>query len=122
MWLSAIHEMNFVAFNSIYRYITTYSSSLSQIAQTRLSSQGSVEDPEAERPVSALPGHHSVGFEHQGHDLTQEVITLFFDFFYSASYGNKYIFLYTRGLCREKTGKPALLVCLQRNNAGRTKC
>ena len=55
--------MNFVAFNSIYRYITTYSSSLSQVPQTRLSSQDSVEDPEAEKPVSALPGHHSVVFE-----------------------------------------------------------
>ena len=68
--------MNFLAFNSIYRYITTYSSSLSQIAQTRLSSKDSVEDPEAKRPVSALPGHHSVGFE-------------------PSSYGNKYIFSYT---------------------------
>ncbi|KAK3774567.1 hypothetical protein RRG08_034997 [Elysia crispata] len=34
-----------------------------KVPQTRLSSQDSVEDPEAERPVSALPGHHSAVFE-----------------------------------------------------------
>ncbi|KAK3759619.1 hypothetical protein RRG08_008202 [Elysia crispata] len=34
-----------------------------KVPQTRLSSQDSVEDPEAERPVSALPGHHNAVFE-----------------------------------------------------------
>ncbi|KAK3708196.1 hypothetical protein RRG08_023607 [Elysia crispata] len=34
-----------------------------KVPQTRLSSQDSVEDPEAEKPVSALPGHHSAIFE-----------------------------------------------------------
>ena len=115
------YTLNELCSIQLYRYITTYSSSLSQIAQTRVSSQDSVEDPEAERPVSALPGHHG-DLNHQGHDLTQEVITLSFAFFYSASNGNKYIFSYTWGLCGEKTGKPALLVHLYCNNAGRTKC
>ena len=94
--------MSFVAFNSIYRYITTYSSSLSQVPQTSLSSQDSVK---IQRPKDQSPPFLAITVQYlncQGHGLTQEVITLSFVFFYSASYGNKYIFSYTCGLWRKR--------------------
>ena len=100
--------MNFVAFNSIYRYITTYSSSLSQVPQTRLSSQDSVEDPEAERPVSALPGHHSAVFEPSGawpHPRSNYTFLCFFLFCLLW----KYIFSYTCGLWRKD--RKACIAC-----------
>ena len=100
--------MNFVAFNSIYRYITTYSSSLSQVlkldcqAKIRLK----IQRPKDQSPP---PGHHSAVFEPSRAWPHQEVITLSFVFFYSASYGNKYIFSYTCGLWRKD--RKACIAC-----------
>ena len=114
--------MNFVAFNSIYRYITTYSSSLSQVPQTRLSSQDSVEDPEAERPVSALPGHHSAVFELSRawpHPRSNYTFLCFFSILPLMEINTDF---HIHVDCGEKTGKPALLVRLYCYNAGRAKC
>ena len=110
--------MNFVAFKSIYIYITTYSSSLSQVPQTRLSSQDSVEDPEAERPVSALPGHHSAVFEPSGAWPHPRSNYTFLCFFSILPLMEIHIFIYMRAVEKRQESLHCLFACTVTMQAG----